>query len=272
VSRGYTFRLAGVIGFAILSTVTAAQSQTAPRRGRLSVTIMDQTTGILPKAAVVLEGQDQALASVRRESHTSAFGVAVFEDLEPGRYTVRAEFAGFQTAIVRDVRVRAGDNRRTITLQLQKLDEDVTVSRDKQSAAMDPRGSAFSTVLTREQIEALPDDPDEMERVLKAMAPPGATIRVDGFTGGKLPPKSQIRSIRLPRMDQFAAQNHGGMSGAIHIDIMTMPGAGPMRGSTDFNFADDALNAKNALSQTKGQEQLRQGSFSLFGTIVPNKT
>ena len=79
---------------------------------------------------------------------------------------------------------------------------------------MDPRGSAFSTVLTREQIEALPDDPDEMERVLKAMAPPGATIRVDGFTGGKLPPKSQIRSIRLPRMDMFAAQNHGGMSGA----------------------------------------------------------
>jgi hypothetical protein len=233
---------------------------------------MDQTSGILPKAAVVVEGQDQALASIRREGHTSGFGVAVFEDLEPGRYTVRAEFAGFQTALVRDVRVRAGDNRRTITLQLQKLDEAVTVSRDKQSAAMDPRGSAFSTVLTREQIEALPDDPDEMERVLKAMAPPGATIRVDGFTGGKLPPKSQIRSIRLPRMDQFAAQNHGGMSGAMFIDIMTMPGAGPMRGSTDFNFADDALNAKNAMSKTKGQEQLRQGNVSLFGTIKPNRT
>jgi hypothetical protein len=53
---------------------------------------------------------------------------------------------------------------------------------------------------------------------------------------------------------------------------MTMPGAGPIRGSTDFNFADDALNAKNALSTTKGQEQLRQGNVSLFGTIKPNKT
>ena len=233
---------------------------------------MDQTTAILPKASVVLEGQDQALGSVRRETQTSGFGVAVFDDLAPGRYTVRAEFPGFQPALVRDLRVRAGDNRRTIVLQLQKLDEDVTVSRDKQSSAMDPRGSAFSTVLTREQIEALPDDPDEMERVLKAMAPPGATIRVDGFTGGKLPPKSQIRSIRLPRMDMFAAQNHGGMGGALFIDIMTMPGAGPLRGSTDFNFADDALNARNAMSQTKGQEQLKQGSFSLFGTIKPNRT
>ena len=263
-----------IVGLLVLGAAAAslAQAQTAPRRGRLSVTVMDQTTGILPKASVVLEGQDQAIASVRREGHTSGFGVAVFEDLEPGRYTVRAEFPGFQTTLVRDVRVRAGDNRRTITLQLEKIDEDVTVTRDKQSAAMDPRGSAFSTVLTREQIEALPDDPDEMERVLKLMAPPGATIRVDGFSGGKLPPKSQIRSIRLPRMDQFAAQNHGGMSGAHFIDIMTMPGAGPMRGSTDFNFADDALNAKNALSSTKGQEQLRQGNVSLFGTIRPNKT
>ena len=33
-------------------------------------------------------------------------------------------------------------------------------------------------------------------------------LDVDGFTGGRLPPKSQIRSIRLPRMDMFAAQNH----------------------------------------------------------------
>ncbi len=84
--------------------------------------------------------------------------------------------------------------------------------------------------------------------MLKAMAPPGSTIRVDGFTGGRLPPKSQIRSIRLPRMDMFAAQNHGGMGGAHFIDIMTMPGAGPLRGSVDFTFLDDALNARNAMT------------------------
>ena len=52
-------------------------------------------------------------------------------------------------------------------------------------------------------------------------------MRMDGFTGGKLPPKSQIRSIRLPRMDQMAAQNHGGMNGMMHIDVMTQPGQRP---------------------------------------------
>ena len=83
-------------------------------------------------------------------------------------------------------------------LQLAKLNETVTISRDKLSVSLDARGSAFSTVLTREQIDALPDDPDEMEEALKALAPPGATIRVDGFTGGRLPAKAQIRVDPAP--------------------------------------------------------------------------
>ena len=157
----------------------------------------------------------------------SATGVATIDGLPLGRYTVQAEFPGFETVIVRDVRVRAGETKRSITLPIKKMSEDVTVGRDKQTAALDPVGLAFSTVLTREQIAALPDDPDEMEAILKAMAPPGASIRVDGFTGGKLPPKSQIRSIRLPRMDMLAAQNHGGLNGTLFIDIMTQPGIGP---------------------------------------------
>jgi hypothetical protein len=111
-----------------------------------------------------------------------------------------------------------------------------------------------------------------MEAVLKAMSPPGSTIRVDGFTGGKLPPKSQIRSIRLPRMDMFAAQNHGGMTGIMFIDIMTQPGNGPLRGSVDVNFMDDALNARNVFTPEKAAEQLRQTGFSLSGTLKPNRT
>ena len=137
---------------------------------------------------------------------------------------------------------------------------------------LDPRGNAFSTVLTREMIEALPDDPEEMEAVLRAMAPPGAQFRVDGFTGGRMPPKSQIRSIRLPRMDAFAAQNHGGMNGMMFIDIMTQPGAGPLRGSIDGSFQDDSLNARNPFTAVKGDEQVRQYGMSLAGTIRPNKT
>jgi hypothetical protein len=111
-----------------------------------------------------------------------------------------------------------------------------------------------------------------MEAALQAMAPPGSVIRVDGFTGGKLPPKSQIRSIRLPRMDMLAAQNHGGLSGMLHIDILTQPGNGPLRGTIDAAFRDDALNASNPFTPEKGDEGMRQGGVTVSGTVVPNRS
>jgi hypothetical protein len=250
-----------------------ARAQAPSTRGKLLVTVVDQTGAVLPAAVVTAVGQEAATSGASvAPTPASDSGVATLENLVPGRYVLQVDFPGFESATIRDVRVRPGDNRRSVTLRLKKVAEEITVGRDGQTAGLDQRGSAFSTVLTREMIEALPDDPDEMEAVLKAMAPPGAQFRVDGFSGGRMPPKSQIRSIRLPRMDAFAAQNHGGMNGAMFIDIMTQPGAGPLRGSIDGSFQDDAMNAQNPFAQTKGAEQLRQYGMSLSGTIRPNKT
>ena len=265
-----------IIACASLTLVfaSAASGQT-PRAttGRLHVTVVDPSGAVIPQATVTVIAQDTGTrAAPLAPVKTSDSGVAVLEALPPGRYTIVAEFAGFETMTVRDHRLRTGDNRRTIRLPIRKMSEDVVVGRDGQSSSLDPRGHAFSTVLTREQIAALPDDPDEIEAVLRAMSPPGSTMRVDGFTGGRLPPKSQIRSIRLPRMDMFAAQNHGGLQGMHFIDVLTQPGNGPLRGSVDATFRDDALNAKNPFTPVKGDEGVRQGGGSLSGTIVPNRS
>lgn len=258
---------------ALAASPAFGQAPTPAAVGNLVVTVTDQTGAVLPAATVTVTGQEPAtqLSTVAPAAATST-GIARFEGLPVGRYSLLVEFPGFESTTVRDVRVRAGDNRRSVTLRLKKVEEEVTVGRDGKSSGLDPRGNAFSTVLTREMIEALPDDPDEMEAVLKAMAPPGAQFRVDGFTGGRMPAKSQIRSIRLPRMDAFAAQNHGGMNGMMFIDIMTQPGAGPLRGSIDGSFQDDALNARNPFTPVKGDEQVRQYGMALSGTIRPNKT
>jgi hypothetical protein len=266
----------GVVAIGLLAMllvdVPSVFAQSSPR-GRLAVTVLDQSQAVIPNASVTVTGQDEATqAGGARSATTSSVGVAVIDGLAPGRYTIQAGFPGFQVAVIRDYRVRSGENRRSVVLQIQKRNEAVTVGRDKQASALDPQGAAFSTVLTREQIAALPDDPDEMEAALKAMAPPGAVIRVDGFSGGKLPPKSQIRSIRLPRMDMLAAQNHGGLGGAMFIDIMTQPGQGPIRGSVDGTFRDDALNARNPFAAAKGDEQLQRYGASLSGTIKPNRS
>lgn len=145
----------------------------------------------------------------------------------------------------------------------------MSVGRDPATSASDPNTDRFGTTLSRQQIDALPDDPDEMEKVLKEMAGPGASIRVDGFRGGKLPPKAQIRSIRFSR-DMFAAENHGG--GMIFVDIITQPGTGPLRGSLDFSFRDDAMNARNAFQPVKGPEQTQQYTVNLTGTLLKERT
>jgi hypothetical protein len=256
--------------FAALLTAIALPSLAAAQAARdtaLRVVVVDQTGGIIVNAAVRLQPIDPAGPAI--EAVTNEQGEAVFSGLTPGRYAVRSEFPGFEPRELDDVRVRQGSSvRREMKLNLAKVAEDVVVGQDPRDRALDPRGNAFGNLLTRAQIEALPDDPDEMEEALKEMAGPGATIRVDGFRGGKLPPKSQIQSIRF-RRDLFAAENHGG--GMVFVDIHTRPGGGPLRGTLDFTFRDEALNARNAFAPREAPEQQQNGTLTLTGNLIKDR-
>jgi hypothetical protein len=257
------FRLLGPILFLLLASGNLA-AQGAVGTGSLLVLVRDPSGAVLVGATVRLASD----ASSIRFAATSIEGHAVFDTLAPGRYTIRVEYTGFEPIEVRNYRVRTGENRREIALPIASVTEGVDVRRDGQESALDPGGSAFSTLLTRDQIDALPDDPDEMEAVLRALAPAGATIRVDGFSGGRLPSKSQIRSIRLPRGDSFAAENHGGIEGAGFVEIVTQPGLGRLGASLDTAHRDSRLNARNPFTPEKGAEDLRQYGFTLSGPVV----
>jgi hypothetical protein len=255
-----------VLLLGISASLAAAQR---PQGASLRVVVKDPSGAVIPGAMVQVKGAEERNAAIDAgELVSDGGGVATVTDLVPGRYVVQVSFPGFETLVLRDVRVRAGENRKDAVLAIQKLDEAVSVGRDPATVASDPKNDRFNTVLSKDQIDALPDDPDEMERVLKEMAGPGATIRVDGFRGGKLPPKSQIRSIRFSR-DMYAAENHA--AGMVFVDIVTQPGLGPLRGSMDFLFRDDSLNARNAYVGEKGPEQTQQYTFNLSGTLRKEK-
>ena len=247
------------------ATLTQAGEGQRPTSGTLHIVVHDPSGAVIPGARVHVTSADGAA----HEASSTGEGVATISSLEPGRYGVSVSFPGFETKTISDLRVRTGDTRRDVTLSIEKLDQSVSVGRDPSTVASDPNTDRFNTVLSKQQIDALPDDPDEMESVLKEMAGPGATIRVDGFRGGRLPPKSQIRSIRFSR-DMFAAENHGG--GLVFVDITTQPGLGPMRGGIDFTFRDDSLNARNAFVTEKGPEQTQQYAVNLSGTLVKDRT
>jgi len=257
-----------VVAFCMLGgDLLAMESQRSPS-GSLRVVVHDPSGAVIPGAVVKVTNDDGVGAQVA-EVASDGQGVASSTGMAPGRYSIAVSFPGFETKTVTDVRIRNGETRRDVTLSIQKLDQSVSVGRDPATAASDPNSDRFNTVLSKQQIDALPDDPDEMESVLKEMAGPGATIRVDGFRGGRLPPKSQIRSIRFSR-DLMAAENHGG--GLVFIDISTQPGLGPLRGGLDFTFRDDSLNARNAFATEKGPEQTQQYAFNLSGTLLKQRT
>jgi hypothetical protein len=255
-------RLAVVLGLMCLVPVHAiAQDRTAT----VLVTVVDETRGVLPGATVTLAGVEQAnKATTIPPSATNPQGQVKFENLAPGRYSITAEFSGFQTRTLPEVRLRTGENKQLVVLPIDRLTSSVTVDRDRQLAASD-RDVTFGTVLTREQIDALSDDPDELRRQLMDLAGPDAKILVDTFEGRELPPKALIKSIRVTR-DQFAPEVH--FAGELRIEILTQPGVGPIRGSVRSGFYDSALDGRNPLVGQRGPAQNFNFGFGLNGSLI----
>jgi hypothetical protein len=238
------------------------------RNANLLVTVLDETRGVLPTATVTVAGVETATkAAVVKPAQTNQQGQVTFENLPPGRYAITAEFSGFQTRTLPEVRLRAGDNRQVIVLPLDRVQSSVTVERDRQQAASD-RDVTFGTVLTREQIEALSDDPDELRRQLMDMGGPDAKILVDSFEGRELPPKAMIKSIRITR-DQFAPEAH--YAGEFRIEILTQPGIGPVRGNVRMGFYDGALDGKNPIVGQRGPAQSLMYGIGLNGTLISQR-
>jgi len=260
-------RRAVIVIALLIFSVTFAFAQQV---GTLTVTVVDSTGAVLPGATVTVAGIEASnKAAAIEPAKASAEGVATLAKLAPGRYSVQAEFAGFETRRLPDVRVRNGNNKQVIMLPIEGHKETVQVGQDKQAAAVDPRGPSFGTTLTREQLEALSDDPEVLRQQLQDMAGPGAVIKIDSFEGGALPTKAQIRSIRISR-DQFAAEHHA--AGGVSIEIITQPGLGPIRLNMGYRMVGDGLSGRSPFTPVRGPEQNRSIVIGGGGTLIKNKS
>jgi hypothetical protein len=245
-----------------MNTLVALLLVAQAAAGTLRVTVVDQTSADVVGAAVTVTGG----APVK----TSDAGIATITGLTPGVYTIEIEFSGFEKRVLTDVRVRAGDNnRQTAVLAIEKMEAAVTVEQDKQQAASDRNGPSFGTVLTRDQIQALSDDPATLQQQLEDMAGPGAVIRIDGFEGGALPPKAMIRSIRIAR-DQFAAEFHS--AGGVSIEIITQPGVGPLRYFSNAQMRASGFSGTSPFVPVRGPEQNVNYGFGFGGTLKAQKS
>jgi hypothetical protein len=235
--------------------VAAAQSP----QSTLRIKVQDETEAALIHATVTITDQ----AGVERQVLVNEAGEVTF-GLAPGTYQLQIEAEGFRGYTV-SYNVRRGANNAVATLPVAFAEEIFVQEQSADSL----RENGFTQTLSREEIDALSDDPDEMAEQLRQMAGPGAQIFVDGFRGGRLPPKDQIEQIRF-HTNSYAAQYHD--AGMTRVEIITRPGMGNWRGGLNFGFRDESLNARNAFAPVRGPEQQKRFMFNTQGPLVKGKT
>ncbi|HMT09112.1 MAG TPA: hypothetical protein PKA82_14000, partial [Pyrinomonadaceae bacterium] len=133
--------------------------------------------------------------------------------------------------------------------------------------------NASATVLKGKDLDSLPDDPDELEAALQALAgssagPDGGQISIDGFSGGRMPPKDAIREIRI-NQNPFSAEFD--RIGFGRIDVLTKPGYDKFRGGANFNFNDESLNSRNPFAANRAPSQVRNYGGFVSGPIKAKK-
>ena len=249
------------------AAAAAPQERPDPNAGSIRVLVLDQTGAAIVGATVSAVLANAQSGAEARTTTANDQGEAILANLPPGKYVIQVESIGFETTQVTDVNVRRGRREnRDVLLPIAGYVEEVDVTRDKTDQNI---ADNFSSALTQEQIDALPDDEEEMAEQLANMAGPGAVMRVNGFSGGRLPPKSQIAEIRF-RFDPYSAENHE--AGFPRVDIRTRPGNGNWRNNATATFRDESLDARNAFATEKPPEQARRYQYSMDGPIKKGKT
>ena len=240
------------------------------RLGSLRGVVLDELGGAIVGASVTAIDSK----GVEKTVVTNNGGAYTINGLEPGKYTVRATNAGFAMFENTEVEVVAGKAQQfDITLKVAIEEQKVTVSTDNREVSTEPDNNAGAVVLKGTDLDSLPDDPDDLAAALQALAGPsagpnGGQIFVDGFTGGRLPPRASIREIRI-NSNPFSAEYD--RLGFGRIEILTRPGTDRFRGQVSFNFNDDALNARNPFATTRPPIQTRQYGGNFGGPISKRK-
>lgn len=247
------------------TSIVTAQQSTGIVRGQLT----DQFSAAIVGATVTAVDARGA----ERTATTNGEGAYVLNGLAPGQYTVRATANGFAFYEKAEVTVSPGrPTTLNISLSVTIAEEQVTVGAEA-PVSTDPQNNASALVLRGSDLETLPDDPDDLAAALQALAGPsagpnGGQIFIDGFTGGRLPPRESIREIRI-NQNPFAAEYD--RLGFGRIEILTKPGTDRLRGQVSFEFEDEALNSRNPFAPNRAPFQSREFGGNLGGSLLKNK-
>ena len=208
---------------------------------------------------------------IEKQIKTDGRGAARFSNLIGGEYQITVAAEGFKGYESEPIIIKPGESKTvSIVLEIAPVESKVEIGGDDEA---DTDNFGTTRILKQETIDKLPENSADMERVLRQIAGLSVTgeempITVDGFQGGRLPPKQAIQQIRI-NQNIFSAQYEGPYGGG--IEIFTKSDIQKFKGSVGFTFADSHLNAANPFIGQRLPSQNRGYNLFLSGPLVRKK-
>lgn len=223
----------------LLPRYAMAQSTSVTLRG----VVADPSGAVIPGATVVIRKAGTHPITAK----TDGAGAYEIKGLQPGTYTVSVAAKGF-SVVARELEITAEPEQKLdFALQISAQQAEIVVEGEAARVSTNPESNGGSIVMSGKDLDALSDDPDELQSELQALAGPsagpnGGQIYIDGFTGGQLPPKSSIREIRINQNPFSAEYDRLGFG---RIEILTKPGTDKFHGQFFFNDNNAIFNSRN---------------------------
>jgi hypothetical protein len=149
---------------------------------------------------------------------------------------------------VTSIALSAGQ-KKSLDLKLSIETQQQQVKVGDEEPGTDPSRNSDALVLKGNDLSTLSNDPKQMLQQLQGMAGDSDSssphLYIDGFSNGKMPPKSAIREIRInqnPYSAQYDEMGYG------RIEVFTKPGADTLHGDYSAYGGDSALDSRNPYS------------------------
>jgi hypothetical protein len=289
------------IFFIVLMLAVAASAAAQTVTGTLQGTVTDASGGVLPGVTITITHVETA---TDRAVITNGEGLYNAPFLQIGRYSVKAELAGFGTVIRQGIDVRLNDTR-VVDIRLDaRVTQEVTVTA--QIASINTTNAEVKGSLTAEQIMDKPslsassflslaetftgfqDNPTSGQNNPTASSGSsinfngtgtrGATFQINGVNNDDSSENQNRQGVALSTIQEFQVLKNGysaefGRGDGAVVLVQTKAGTNQLHGDVYMYQQNGAWNAKSFFAQAapKPVRQRLEYGFTLGGPVVRNK-
>jgi Carboxypeptidase regulatory-like domain/TonB dependent receptor len=256
----------------IAATFNPPTSFASATPATISGTVTDPTGAIIPGAQVQLE---DSKGKVIVTGQTDAIGAFRLQPSQPGDFTLVFTLNGFKTTTAS---VHIGSTTATplqVTMPIAEVATEVTVNGSTNVDLTSPASNTDNTVMTAEDLKALPVFDNDYVTAMSAFLDPGAAgtagsgLIVDGVESNRATVSpSAVQEVHINE-DPYSARYY--FPGRGQMEIITKASQDKYHGQFNFFFRDSALNAQNAFAPSKPFEQRRIYEGNLTGPIAKSK-